>query len=309
MALIAQGSFVSTAAARVVEMPQQPDYFVITNRSTWATAPTAVVKSEWYRGLAAGAAYTWTEGGASALTATRTVAGGLGFTLIDTSSQAPGPLVATGTAVSQAGAAVVTDASTPAVGTIVRMLNTTGMLQIAGMEFEVTALNPGVTFTLGYLNSAGFGAAATNADYRILPPQYWRPSRKFITGITAANPAVVTTSVAHGYAIGDKVGIYVPTAFGMSQINGMTATITAVTVSTFTTDINAAAFTAFAFPTSAIAALGVSFAHVVPVGEVATQLTAAERNIAVYGMYLDTAVVGANTNIMDWMAFKADFRS
>jgi len=306
-ALIASGTFTSTGAARAIQLPKRPDYFVIQNRSTWSTAPTAVVESKWWYGMADGAAHTMTEGGASALTATTIAAGGTGFTFVDYSAQTPGALVATGTAVSQAGAAVVTDATSPAVGDIVRMINTTGMLQIAGLDFTVTAVNPGVTFTLGYLNSAAFAAAATNADYRIIPAKYYTPYRRWITLITAANPAVITVSVAHNYVVGDKIRVHVPTEFGMTQMNGLLATVTAVTASTITTDIDSSAFTAFAYPTSAIAAAGVSFPHVSPVGEVATKFTSAIDNSAYYAMYLSTGVVGAITNVMDWMAFSRDY--
>lgn len=308
LSLVATGSFISDAAARTIEFPQPIDYFVIRNRSTWGTAPTAVVESTWYRGYAAGQATHISEGGGSALTATATAAGGAGFIEINQSTLLDGALVATGTAVSNANPSVVTDATSPAVGDIVRMLNTTGMLQIAGLEFEVTAVNPGVSFTLGYLNAAGYAAAATNADYRIVNQARYLPRRRWITMITAANPAVITTSIAHGYAVGDRITIKNPDAnFGMPQINGLTATITAVTASTITTDINAAAFTAFAFPTSAIAATGVTHPHIVPFGEVSTILTAATENSSIFGLNLGTAVCGANTNVMDWMAFAREY--
>lgn len=310
LSLIAQGTFISTGAARAIELPKQPHYFCVRNRSTWGTAPTAVVQSEWYYGYAAGQATTISEGGASALTATAIAAAGTGFTFVDLSSQAPGALVASGTAITAANPAVVSDANSPAVGDIVRLFNTTAMLQIASLDFTVTAVTPGVDYTLGYLaaNLPGFAAtAATNAAYRIIPPKYYSPYRRWITNITVANPAVITVSVAHNYQIGDKMRVNVPAQFGMTQINGQLATITAVTASTITTDINSLGYTAFDFPTSAVAAAGVSFPHIVPVGEVATKLTASIDNVAYYAMYLDTGVVGANTNVMDWMAFSRDY--
>ena len=307
-ALIASGQFTSTGAARAIQLPKRPDYFVIMNRSLWSTAPTAVVRSEWWYGMADGAAHTLTEGGGSALTATTIAAAGLGFTFVDYSAQTPGALVATGTAITAATPAVVSDATSPAVGDIVRMTNTTGMLQIAGLDFTVTAITGGVDFTLGYLPAAGFAAAATNADYRIIPAKYYSPSRRWITAITAANPAVITVSVAHNYVVGDKIRVHVPDAnFGMTQIDGLLATVTAVGASTITTDIDSTAFTAFAYPTSAVASAGVSYPHVTPVGEVATKFTSAIDNNAYYAMYLSTGVVGANTNIMDWMAFSRDY--
>ncbi len=58
-----------------------------------------------------------------------------------------------------------------------------------------------------------------------------------ITGITAANPAVVTTSAAHGYSVGDTVimqGIALATTNNMQLLNGVPFTISAVTSTTFT---------------------------------------------------------------------------
>ena len=311
LSLIAQGHFTNdatTVAATTVELPKRPDYFVIKNRSLWGTAPTDVVQAEWYYGFADGQSISLTEGGGSAITATATAAGGAGFTLVDLSSQAPGALVATGTAITAATPAVVADATSPAVGDIVRMFNTTGMLQISGLDFTVTAVTAGVNFTLGYLPAAGFAAAATNADYRIIPAKYYSPYRRWITAITAANPAVITVSVAHNYQVGDKIVVHNPDAnFGMPQINGLQGTVTAVTASTITTDINAAAFTAFAYPTSAVAATGVTHPQVTNVGEVATKLSSSLDNVAYYGMYIDTGVLGTTSDVIDWMAFSRDY--
>jgi len=309
MSLIAQGSYVSDGNARTLELPCPVDYFIIRDRTLWGTNPTAVVESNWYRGFADGQAQTVTEGGAGALSATVVAAGGAGFTEVDYTSTEPGALVATGTAITAANPAVVTDATTPPLGSVVRMTNTTGMLQIAGLEFTVTAVTAGVNFTLGYLNSAGYAAAATNADYRVITQSRFLPRRKWILGITAANPAVITTSTAHGFAVGAKITIKNPDAnFGMPQVDGLSGTVTAVTANTITTDIDTSAFAAFAYPTSAVAATGVTHPQVVPYGEVATILTEATDNSMLSGLYLDTGVVGANASTMDWLAFSADYR-
>jgi len=307
MALIAQGSFISDGAARALDFPCPIDYFVITNRSLWGTAPTAVIESRWHRGYAAGQAITISEGGASALTGTAIAAAGLGFTEIDRTTLTPGPLVASGTVIATA-TSIVTDAAPPPLGSVVRMTNTTGMLQIGGLEFTVTAVTPATNYTLGYLIAAGYAAAATNADYRVIPNPRYLPRRRWIQAITVAAAAVISTSVAHGYAVGAKITVRNPDAnFGMPEINGLTGTVTAVTVNTITTDINSAAFTAFAYPTSAIAATGITHPHVVPFGEVTTIVSEATDNTQLSGLFLDTGVVGLNTNVMDWLAFSRDY--
>ena len=64
-----------------------------------------------------------------------------------------------------------------------------------------------------------------------------------ITGITKANPAVVTVT-AHGFANGDKV--YVTGVGGMTQVNNLEFTVAGVTANTFQlSGINSTAYTTF----------------------------------------------------------------
>ena len=71
---------------------------------------------------------------------------------------------------------------------------------------------------------------------------------KTITGITAANPAVVTSS-SHGYSNGDFV--IITGVVGMTQVNGKTFKVADKTTNTFElqdvdgTDINSSAYTAY----------------------------------------------------------------
>jgi len=306
LSLVASGSFTSDGAVRTITFPKSVDYFKVTNRSTWGTNPNAVIESFWYRGYAAGQAKTITESGAGALNGTLVAAGGAGFTEVDQSSYSDGAASAI-TAINQANPAVVSSGTTPTAGQIVRVYGTTGMLQVAGLEFTVGTVVAGVSFQLANITSAGFAAAATAGSWRLINDARFLPRRRWITAITAAASAVVTTSVDHGYTVGDLVTIRVPAGWGMTQINGRTGQITAITASTFTVNIDSSAFTAFAFPTSAVAAAGISFPHVVPFGEIATALDQPTDNGSIYGLTLGTTVVGANTNVMDWVALSRDY--
>jgi len=73
-------------------------------------------------------------------------------------------------------------------------------------------------------------------------------ANKTITGITAANPAVVTSS-SHGYSNGDFVTI--SSVVGMTQVNGKTFKVADKTTNTFElqtvdgTDINSSGYTAY----------------------------------------------------------------
>lgn len=313
MSLIASGSFTSDGTATTITFPSKIDRFVVRNRSIWGSNPAnLVVQSEWYRGYSDGQATTTTEAATGAISATLVASGGTGFTELDESVLSVGTLVATGTQINQANPAVVLDATTPSVGDIVRLANTTAMLQVAGLEFSVTAVTAGVSYTLGYLDSSGFAAAATNVDYHIVPSARYSPQRRWITGITKAASAVVTFSVTHKYLVGDIITVNLPDSnFGMTEINGLQGTITAISTAnnTVTVDINSTGFTTFAFPSSATAAGGISFPNAVPVGELATQLTNPTENATNFGLILGASVVGSNTDVMDWVAYGSDVRN
>ena len=73
-------------------------------------------------------------------------------------------------------------------------------------------------------------------------------SANTITGVTQANPGVVT-SAAHGYSNGDE--IYIDSVGGMTELNGRNYRVANVTTNTFTlqnlfgVDINTTSFTAY----------------------------------------------------------------
>jgi hypothetical protein len=145
------------------------------------------------------------------------------------------------------------------------------------------------------------------------------PRRRFITKITGATSAVVTLSVKHGYLVGQKVRFIVPPAFGMTEINGLAGTITAIdttvaTGNTVTVDIDSSSFTAFAWPLTA--AVPFSAAEMVPFGEdTAGALSAgvdilgdATENTGFIGMKLTGGVDnpgGKDLDIMYWVAGKS----
>ena len=79
-----------------------------------------------------------------------------------------------------------------------------------------------------------------------------------VTGITAANPAVVTAA-AHGFAIGDVVrvtGTCGITKSGADVLNGVDLTIASVTTDTFTTSLNLSSGTSGSFSGTPVAANG-----------------------------------------------------
>jgi hypothetical protein len=219
----------------------------------------------------------------------------------------PGSEVAI-TNISKANGAVALTGTTTAIGDIVRIYDSTDMYQIASMDFTVTAVNAGVSITLGYLNSTGFADVASAAKYRKVSDLKYYPRKRYITAITAGATTDIQLSVTCGYSVNEYITVYCTSDFGMSEINGKTGKITAVntTTNTITVDIDSSTFTAFAFPTSAAAAAGVTFPTTVPAGEFATILTQAYVDKGAIQIYLGSSVVGANGKVMDWVAYKGE---
>lgn len=86
-------------------------------------------------------------------------------------------------------------------------------------------------------NSFSFGVFARTAD-----PFINLETAGTITGITQANPAVVTV-VAHGYVTGDKA--FIAAVVGMEQVNDQIFDVTRLTADTFSIGVNSTAYDAY----------------------------------------------------------------
>lgn len=113
--------------------------------------------------------------------------------------------------------------------------------------------------------------------FTITNPTY-KPVRREITNITNALQGEVTTSQNHEYETGDIVRIIIPIGWGITALNDKVATITVTGDTTFTLDINTSAFDSFVTPPDPSPEVE-SVAQVIPIGEVASKLTQATRNV------------------------------
>lgn len=333
------GTFTSNAtpSAVTLNLPAGATEIEVINITDLNTPAATVIKAEGFANGAAGTAIIHTGNGATpnVLAPTGIVANG--FTFFDDSGLATNgaAVVNAASAISNAAPPVVTSpGGLPNVGDVVRLFNTTAALQLAGMDYTVTASDAG-SFTLGYVATAP-GSAATANTWRTIPigtpvspavdtasaiapnPRFY-PRTRYITGITAAANAVVSLSVAHQFRVGEKVRITVPANWGMTELNGALATIVAVSYgtvaansNTITLDISTVGMTAFAYPTSAIAGAGVSFPMVTPVGEAATNTIALPvgnslddrtRNTSLKGVIVGTSCL-APSKTYQWIAKK-----
>lgn len=308
-----RGSFTSDGTAQKINLPASADYFVAYNLTQSATTQTTGrgIKFEWFPEYADGYALrTGKLDTADTTEVTQITSGGFTYR-----TSRPEPEAAkTATAITAAGPAVVTaTAHGYSVGDRVRAYGTTGMLQIGGMDFTVTAVGSANAFTLGYLDASGFAAAATAGSFRRLPEDgAVEPEAQYITKITKAASAVVTLSVTHNYQVGQLVTMTVPAEMGMVEMNGLTGKVTAVnsTANTITLDIDSSGFTTFAFPTSA-ASEG-NFSSVAPAGQRNSydvdEVPFRTGQFVPY-MYLPAGVdspAGSSSDVIVWQAIKSE---
>jgi len=315
------GSFTADGNVKLLNIPCDIDYMEVINYTQMATQQSTGrgVKFEWFRGMADDTGVEFKKTNSTDALNGVTLSSG-GFTLVNTTNPLLGaPLTAT--AVSQANPALVSLTSTAGLvnGDTVRITNSTGMLQIAGMDFTIASVTANTSFTLAYLDSSAFAAAATAATVRkIINAPYYYPRRLFVTNISAATSAVVTLSVTHNLTVGQRVTFVVPAAFGMTQMNSLRGQITAIntTTNTVTVNIDSSGFTAFAFPTSA--SVPFTFAEMIPFGDAPltvanpqgnqSVLDGATYNQGLIGMRLAAGAqspAGSSNDVIYWKALKS----
>ncbi len=307
---ILRGVFTSDGTSASVDLPWLANRFELLNITQFGVndSNTPVITAEWNEGMAANSVLTGTATNGAATIDIPAMNLTQGIQVVDTSVQAPEAAGNVITDITTADPAVVTkSAHGYLVNDRVRIFGTTAMLQIAGMDFTITAADTN-TFTLGFLDASGFNDAATAGTARRLPnnPIYF-PRRLFVTGISAATSAVVTMSVTHGMSVGQIVRMKVPAGWGMVEIDSLQGEITAVSVgnNTITLDIDSSAFTAFAFPTSAVAAAGIDQPLVVPFGDAGQVLAGAQDNVATFRVSMGTNAIGGNNDVMRWTAYRS----
>lgn len=271
--IITGNSFTSTGDGVKIPVPSSGDYMEVYNKTQLAAGnPNTVTMSKWF-GPKFGVGASAADKGIRTVKTTADLTGEYssgGFTYVTSApvveAQSANPI----TAITAASPAVVTHTQSYSAGDILQFYNTTGMLQIAGMNFQISSVS-GASYTLLGLPAAGFAFAGTAgftrriSKYAAVEPQFL-----YVTAISKATNAVVTCSVdpTQYYAVGMKVHFSVPYSFGMTQMTQLTGKILSMSAAayTMTVDINSSAFTAFAFPTSASSPTSQLFATVAPAG-------------------------------------------
>lgn len=324
------GSFTSDSTLmKQVKISDRPDLFWLRNRTAWGDDAAETSVESWFRfGMASGSAQTTDQAVTSGILSSEAVTTG-GFTFIDTANPPNFTALATTAIEAIGGTFVVTMAETGdiAVGDFVRLYGTTGALQIAGYTFQVTAVSNDSSITLGYMASSGmtFAADATAGSVKKYIPNLMYPRWSYIANVTQAAQAVVYFTAKNDYTPGEILSFRVPSAFDMLELNNKSARVLSVTnsatVSSVTLDLNTTGYTAFDFPTSAVAAAGVSPAVAVPSASGVVPLNGSATNPQIpegtnlldafdnrnkYIMHMGSNVITSAEAVYDWLALKYD---
>lgn len=312
--IIQQGTFTSDGATKLIALRSDVDWMRVYNYTNHSGTTSADgVEFFWMREMGNNAGVVYYRPAADHTLASDVLTSG--FALIDSSDDPVGALNSTVSAVSTAAVPVVSASSTSGlgVGDTVRMINVTSATQLGGFDFTIgnSSFVANTSFSLDYMSQLAL-AGTTGYFRKINTDPIYYPRRRYVSKITKAASAVVTLTVTHGFTAGQQVRFVVPAAYGMTQMNGLLGTITAVSTAnnTVTVDINSTAFTTFAWP-----ATGTAFspALMIPVGEsvsstYANQLDDATLNSSYIAMELLAGAAlpaGETSDVIYWVAGKS----
>lgn len=268
-----QGRFSASGNAETLILRQGVDFLWIKNLTvSYAAGAGTGAEYYWQRGMTQGRGTIYTKTAVTNALAVAQIAANAGFYLVDSSLNIPGPSLSL-TGITNGNPPVVNTANTSSLsnGDVVRIFSTVGALQLAGLDFTIDNISAGVSFELAYMAQIVSANPGAGTFRRIPYDPIFYPRNRFITKVSQASQAVVTLSVTHGFTIGQVVRFIVPTVtsttYGMTELNGLQATIVDVDLSnnTITVDIDSSGFSAFAFPLTT--APGFTPAQVVPMGE------------------------------------------
>lgn len=289
---IAKGSFTSTGAAQIVQLPFQPDAIEMWNYSSFATpANHGVPYAYWDKNMGQGFAVEEVFNATPVLSTDIVSTNGF-------SSFAAGQLLQYGAAIqisgiTKANPAVVTTGSNHglASGDVVILTGlaqsaTTGMQQIAGIPFTVTVTGA-TTFTIPWnTNQSNFTALSGSPSgayvKKVLYPYLYEPGVSFISAITTGTTTTIDTTCAHNLVVGQKVAFRIPIVYGTTQLNSLPNSVTpgspiygyVISVTDYNTvvvNINSTGYTSFNSNQAYLSyQSGLQFAQMVAVGDVNT---------------------------------------
>ncbi len=322
-----QGRFTANGNVVQLAIPSGLDYMWVVNETvSFAAGAGTGAEFYWQRGMTQGRGLIYTKTAVTGALAVAQIAANAGFYLIDTTVNLPGPSLAL-TGITAGNPPVVNTANTTSLNEndVVRIFSTVGAKQLGGLDFTIQNIIPTTSFELAFMAQIASANPGAGTFRRIPYNPYFYPSTRYITKISQATQAIVTLSVTQDYTVGQSIRFIIPTvtalAFGMTELDGVEATIVAIdqadadgVTNTITVDVDTTGFTAFAFPLTT--APGFTPAQVVPIGEDTAKALAlgtdilgdATLNTAFFGIQLQAGTgspAGVNGDVIYWVAGKS----
>lgn len=313
--IIQQGRFTSDGTAQTLQIRSDLDWMEVINYTQSATTQTTGrgVMFRWQRGMSDGTGVMFTKQDSANALDLETLSTG-GFTLVDSSTAGLGPVV-TGTTITKADPPVCTAAGHGySNGDLVQLSNLTNMPQLSQVVWTIGNVTTN-TFELTYMdtNTANF-TAETAFEVRKVPPSFFNPepSGRSIANIVSSGTSTVVTLPtsldSFDVSVGAVMRLVVPAVFGMTEIDGMTGTVTAVSTAnnTVTLDIDSSSFTAFAWPAST--AVPFTLAQAITIGASGSAAVDPADNVGYLGMVLGAGAdgpAGSSSDVIYWRAGKS----
>lgn len=309
---MAKGKFTSTGAAKVINLPFQPDYIELINYTASAAfTDHRVLSAQWDVNMGQGFAIAQVKN--TTYQTDSVIVNGFSTFSAGLSLQY-GAVQQVVSSTKGTTTSFEVTAHGYSVGDIVVFEGlystqfTAGMPQMSNMPFRINTVTDANNFIVAwnsnnasYTNLAASPAGATVK--KVLYPFLYAPGISFINAVTTGTTTTIGTTAPHNLVVGQEVAFRIPSVWGPFQLNSLPNTalpgspIYAYVVSvtdarTVVVNINSTGYTAFTTAQSVASVPGLSAPQMVAVGDVNTGGVAISSGSP---LYPPPSVNGANT--------------
>jgi len=307
----ASGSFTSTGAAKAINLPFAPNRIKLLNYTASAAfTDHRVLSAQWFSGMGQGFAIAQVRN--TTYQSDSVIANGFSTFQAGLSLQYGAKQQIIGATAANPIVFNVT-AHGYSVGDIVTFEGlyqsaTTGMPQIAGMPFVISAVGDADHFSVVWpgngSNYTALSGSPTGATVKkVLYPFLYAPGVSFVEAITTGTTTTVVTTTPHNLLVGAEVAFRIPASWGTVELNSLPNVVIpgsaiygyVVSVTNSTTVVvgtKSTGFTAFNTNQTVASVPGLSFPQMLAVGDVNTGGASISAGSV---LYPPPVVNGANT--------------
>lgn len=323
---MAKGSFTSTGAAKVINLPFKPDYVELLNYTASAAfTDHRVLSAQWDVAMGQGFAITQVKNttyqtdsvitnGISTFSAGLLLQYGASQQVVASTKADPASFEVTGHGY-QTGDVVIFSG-------LYSTQYTAGMPQMDGIPFTITRTDAN-NFTVPWNSNqsayTALAASPTGATVKkVLYPYLYFPGTTVISAITTGTTTTIDTASAHNLVVGQEVALRIPSLWGTTELNSLPNTTSpgspiygyVVSVTDYNTvvlSIDSTGYTAFDSNIAVADVPGLSFAQIVAVGDVNTGGVVISSGSALYPPPQSMQISTTNTNTINGPAIRGAY--